>query len=33
MNVLSDIYSVFWVDLRNMRRHWRSTVVSSLVLP
>ncbi len=33
MNVLSDIYSVFWVDLRNMRRHWRSTVVSSLILP
>jgi ABC-2 type transport system permease protein len=33
MNVFTDIYAVFWVDLRNMRRHWRSTVVSSLVLP
>ncbi len=33
MNALSDIYSVFWVDLRNLRRHWRSTVVTSLILP
>lgn len=33
MNVFNDVYTVFWVDLRNMRRHWRSTVVSSLVLP
>ena len=33
MNALNDIYSVLWVDLRNMRRHWRSTVATSLVLP
>jgi ABC-2 type transport system permease protein len=33
MNGLSDVYSVFWVDLRNLGRHWRSTLVSSLVLP
>jgi len=33
MNILSDIYSVLWVDLRNMRRHWKSTVATSLVLP
>jgi ABC-2 type transport system permease protein len=29
----SDIYSVLWVDLRNMRRHWKSTIATSLVLP
>ncbi len=29
----NDIYSVLWVDLRNMRRHWKSTVATSLVLP
>jgi ABC-2 type transport system permease protein len=29
----SDVYSVLWVDLRNMRRHWKSTVATSLVLP
>jgi len=33
MNVFSDIYSVLWVDLRNMRRHWKSTVATSLVQP
>jgi ABC-type multidrug transport system permease subunit len=33
MNALSDIYSVLWVDLRNMRRHWKSTVATSLMLP
>jgi ABC-type multidrug transport system permease subunit len=33
MNVLNDAYSVFWVDLQNLRRHWRSTLVTSLVLP
>jgi ABC-2 type transport system permease protein len=33
MNALNDIYSVLWVDLRNMRRHWKSTVATSLVLP
>jgi ABC-2 type transport system permease protein len=29
----NDVYSVLWVDLRNMRRHWKSTVATSLVLP
>lgn len=29
----NDIYSVLWADLRNMRRHWKSTVATSLVLP
>jgi len=33
MSMLSDIYSVLWVDLRNMRRHWKSTIATSLVLP
>jgi ABC-2 type transport system permease protein len=33
MNVFSDIYSVLWVDLRNMRRHWKSTIATSLVQP
>ena len=33
MNVFSDIYSVLWVDLRNMRHHWKSTVATSLVQP
>jgi ABC-2 type transport system permease protein len=33
MNTFNDVYSVLWVDLRNMRRHWKSTVATSLVLP
>jgi ABC-2 type transport system permease protein len=33
MTVLGDIYSVLWVDLRNMRRHWKSTIATSLILP
>ncbi|MCL2685804.1 MAG: ABC transporter permease [Candidatus Bathyarchaeota archaeon] len=33
MSALGDIYSVFWVDLRNMRRHWKATIATSLVLP
>jgi ABC-2 type transport system permease protein len=33
LNNLRDIYSVLWADLRNMRRHWKPTVASSLVLP
>ncbi len=33
INAFNDIYSVLWVDLRNMRRHWKSTVATSLVLP
>jgi len=30
---LKDIYSILWVDLRNLSRHWRSTVATSLVQP
>ncbi len=30
---LKDVYSVLWVDLRNMRRHWKSTIATSLMLP
>ncbi|MDR2700029.1 MAG: ABC transporter permease [Nitrososphaerota archaeon] len=33
MNILNDIYSVFWVDLHILRRHWKSTIATSLVLP
>ncbi|MDR2720630.1 MAG: ABC transporter permease [Nitrososphaerota archaeon] len=33
MNIFNDIYSVLWVDLRNMRRHWKATIATSLVLP
>jgi len=33
MNTLRDIYAVLWVDLRNMRRHWKSTVATSLIQP
>jgi ABC-2 type transport system permease protein len=33
LGALCDVYSVLWVDLRNMRRHWRSTVATSLILP
>lgn len=33
MNFFNDVYSVLWVDLRNMRRHWRATVSTSLILP
>jgi ABC-2 type transport system permease protein len=33
VNFLKDVYSVLWVDLRNMRRHWKSTVATSLMLP
>ncbi|MCW3995991.1 MAG: ABC transporter permease [Candidatus Bathyarchaeota archaeon] len=33
MDAVYDVYSVLWVDLRNMRRHWRSTVATSLILP
>ena len=32
-NALNDVYSVLWVDLRNLRRHWRSTVATSLIQP
>ncbi|MCW4044361.1 MAG: ABC transporter permease [Candidatus Bathyarchaeota archaeon] len=33
LNALKDVYSVLWVDLRNLRRHWRSTLATSLVQP
>jgi ABC-2 type transport system permease protein len=33
VSVLSDIYSVLWVDLRFLRRHWLRTLVTSIVNP
>lgn len=33
LNALSDVYSVLWVDLRNLRRHLRSTLATSLIQP
>ena len=33
VNVLSDIYSVLWVDLRFLRRHWLRTLATSIVNP
>ncbi len=33
LTTLSDIYCVLWVDLRNLRRHWRSVVATSLIQP
>jgi len=33
MMVLKDIYSVLWVDLRFLRRHWMRTLATSLVNP
>jgi ABC-2 type transport system permease protein len=33
VNVLSDIYSVLWVDLRFLRRHLLRTLATSLVNP
>jgi Nod factor-specific ABC transporter NodJ protein len=33
MSALYDVYSVLWVDLRNLRRHWRSVVATSLIQP
>lgn len=32
-NTLNDVYSVLWVDLRNLKRHWRSTIATSLIQP
>jgi ABC-2 type transport system permease protein len=32
-NVLGDIYSVLWVDLRFLRRHWVRTLATSIVSP
>ncbi len=33
LDSLKDTYSIFWVDLQNLRHHWRSTVLISLVQP
>ena len=33
VSVLSDIYSVLWVDLRFLRRHWLRTLATSIVSP
>lgn len=33
MNPLKDVYAVLWADLRNLKRHWRSTVATSLIQP
>jgi ABC-type multidrug transport system permease subunit len=32
-SILSDIYSVFWLDLRNLRHRWHSLIATSFVLP
>ncbi len=33
VSVLGDIYSVLWVDLRFLRRHWVRTLATSIVSP
>jgi ABC-type multidrug transport system permease subunit len=33
LNTLTDIYSVFWLDVRNLSRHWRSILATSLIQP
>ncbi|MCW4018096.1 MAG: ABC transporter permease [Candidatus Bathyarchaeota archaeon] len=33
MTILSDVYSVLWADLQDLKRHWRSVVASSIVQP
>ncbi|MDR2720413.1 MAG: ABC transporter permease [Nitrososphaerota archaeon] len=33
MSILGDIYSVFWLDMRVLRRHWKALIATSLVLP
>jgi ABC-type multidrug transport system permease subunit len=33
LTALSDIYSVLWVDLRNLKHRWRSLVATSLIQP
>ncbi|MGA2385299.1 MAG: ABC transporter permease [Candidatus Bathyarchaeia archaeon] len=33
LDSLKDIYSILWVDLRNLSRHWRSTLATSLIQP
>jgi len=32
-NALGDIFTILWVELRNLRRHWRSVVATSLIQP
>jgi ABC-2 type transport system permease protein len=33
LDALKDVYSLLWVDLRFLRRHWRATLATSLVNP
>ncbi len=33
LTAFSDVYSVLWMDLRNLRRHWRAVVATSLIQP
>ncbi len=33
LDALGDVYSVLWMDLQNLRHHWRSVVATSLVQP
>jgi len=33
LNALHDVYAVLWVDLRNLKHHWRSWLATSLVQP
>lgn len=33
LDSLNDLYSILWVDLRNLSHHWRSTIATSLIQP
>jgi ABC-type multidrug transport system permease subunit len=33
LDALKDVYSVLWADLRNLRRHLRSTLAASFIQP
>lgn len=33
LKAIVDIYSVFWVDIRNQKHHWQSILVTSMVQP
>jgi hypothetical protein len=33
MTSIKDIYSVLWVDIRFLRRHWLRTLATSLINP
>ncbi len=33
MAVLSDVYSVLWADMQDLKRHWRSVVASGISQP